>query len=199
MMTLFVGIHDLFSHRTRIAMIEKGLSAEVLEIDVENPPDDMAELNPYQSVPTLVDRELALYDSRVIIEYIEERFQHPALLPPNPIVRAQLRVAMYRIERDWYSLAHALDAGDENAKALLTAGLISSVDIFRARHYFMNDDFTIVDATIAPVLARLEKWGIELPASADSVRDYAKRLFERPSVAATLPIHTESETEITSC
>jgi len=195
MMVLFVGPNDLLSHRMRIAMGEKALSAEIHEIDVANPPPEMAELNPYSSVPTFVDRDLAIYDSRVIIDYLDERFQHPPLLPPNPVVRAQLRVALYRIERDWYTLFDKLNEGDEFAKNLLTASLVSSAEIFRAQHYFMSDDFTIVDATIAPVLARLPGWGITLPESAAPVLQYAKRVFARPSVAATLPLQQSTEAE----
>lgn len=196
MMTLFVGMHDLWSHRMRIAMLEKGLSAEVLEIDVANPPVGMVDLNPYLSVPTLVDRELALYDSRIIIDYLDERFQHPALLPPNPVVRAQLRVALYRIEHDWYSLENALNAGDEDAKRLLVTSLVSSSDIFRSKPFFMSDDFTIVDATIAPILCRLTGWGISIPERAAPVVEYAKRVFDRPSVAATLPKEASSESQL---
>jgi RNA polymerase-associated protein len=195
MMVLFVGPNDLWSHRMRIAMSEKGLPAEILEIDVANPPPEMADLNPYLSVPTFVDRELALYDSRVIIDYLDERFQHPPLLPPNPVVRAQLRLALYRIERDWYGLFDALNAGDAHAKKLLVASIVSSAEIFRAQHYFMSDDFTIVDATIAPVLARLPLWGITLPASAAPVLQYAQRVFARPSVAATLPLPFDTESD----
>jgi RNA polymerase-associated protein len=172
-------------------MIEKGLAAEVLEIDVGNPPEEMADLNPYLSVPTLVDRELAIYDSRIIIDYLEERFQHPALLPPNPVVRAQLRVALYRIEHDWYALESALNAGCENAKRLLTASIVSTADIFSMKPFFMSDEFTLVDATIAPVLCRLTGWGIVLPERAAPIVEYAKRVFDRPSVAATLPKETE--------
>ena len=187
MMTLFLGTDDLWSHRMRIAMGEKGLAAKILEIDVSNPPPEMADLNPYLTVPTLVDRDLAIYDSRIILDYLDERFQYPALLPPNPVVRAQLRVALYRLERDWYGLYDALNAGDAHAKEVLIASIVSSTEIFRANHYFMSDDFTLVDATIAPVLARLPQWGITLPESAAPALEYAQRVFERPSVAATLP------------
>ena len=166
-------------------MIEKGLSVEMLEIDEAHPPADMAELNPYMSVPTLIDRELALYDSRVILDYLDERFPHPALLPPNPIVRAQLRVALHRIERDWYGLEALLNEGHAQAKHLLTSSIMASVEIFAAKRYFMSDEFTIVDASIAPVLHRLTTWGVVLPQTAKPVFDYAKRLWEHPSVAAT--------------
>jgi len=187
MMVLFLGASDLWSHRMRIAMVEKGLPADIVEIDVDHPPPEMAELNPFLSVPTLIDRELTLYDSRVILDYLEERFQHPALLPPDPVVRAQLRLALFRIEHDWYGLVDALNTGDEQAKSLLVASIVSNAAIFRARRYFLSDDFTLVDATIAPVFARLEKWGITLPEEAAPAVAYARRVFDRPSVAATLP------------
>lgn len=196
MMTLFLGAHDVWSHRMRIAMFEKGIPAEVLEIDIHNPPAEMVDFNPYMSVPTLIDRELALYDSRIIIDYLDERFQYPALLPPNPIVRAQLRTALYRIERDWYGLVSALDEGDERAKQLLIAGLTSNADLFRSKMFFMSDEFTLVDATIAPILCRLTGWGVRLPEAAIPVAEYAKRVFDRPSVAATLPQESDTQTSV---
>jgi RNA polymerase-associated protein len=185
MMVLLVG-NDLWSHRMRIAMTEKGLPAKVEEFDVDDPPPEIKEFNPYLSVPMLVDRDLTLYDSRVILDYLDERFQHPPLLPPNPVVRAQLRLAMHRIERDWYSLVEALDAGDARAREVLSEGILSSVEIFGARHYFLSDDFTIVDATLVPILSRLSMWGITLPERGAPVVEYMKRVFERPSVAASL-------------
>jgi RNA polymerase-associated protein len=193
MMTLFVGMHDLWSHRMRIAMIEKGLQAELLEVDVANPPAGMVDFNPYMTVPTLIDRELAIYDSRIILDYLEERFQHPALLPPDPVVRAQLRVALYRVEHDWYSLEHALNARDERAKRLLRTSLVATTEIFAASRFFMSDEFTIVDATIAPILCRLSGWGISLPPGAEPIAAYANRVFDRPSVAATLPKEADQD------
>lgn len=196
MMTLFVGMHDLWSHRMRIAMIEKGLQADVLEVDMANPPAGMAAINPYMTVPTLVDRELAIYNSRVILDYLDERFPLPALLPPDPVVRAQLRVALYRVEHDWYGLEHALNARDERAKQLLRSSLLATTEIFAASRFFMNDEFTIVDATIAPILCRLSGWGIALPPHAAPILEYAKRVFDRPSVAATLPSDADEDVSL---
>jgi len=124
-MTLFSAPADPWSHRTRLVLAEKGIAIELVNVDPNALPEDLIDLNPYHSVPTLVDRDLVLYDSRVIIEYLDERFPHPPLMPIDPVTRAQFRVALYRVERDWYALAHDIDravAGDLQLAHLLVAG-----------------------------------------------------------------------------
>lgn len=196
-MTLFSGGTCLYSHRTRIVLAEKGISVEILNIDSDNRPEDLIELNPYQSTPTLVDRDLVLYDSHIIMEYLDERFPHPPLMPVDPVSRAKARLAMYRIERDWYSLLDDLESKNEKqagkARKILRDGLAASAELFAAKPFFLSDEFSLLDCTIAPLLWRLSYYGVELPAQARSVQQYAQRMFARNSFRASL---TEAEREM---
>lgn len=197
-MTLFSKPTDLWSHRTRLVLAEKSINIDIVDVEDGNLPEDLLDLNPYNSVPTLVDRDLVLYDSRVIIEYLDERFPHPPLMPVDPVTRAQFRLALYRIEKDWYSLAEAIVAGGDRkpvARAVRTLrdSITSSVDIFAARKYFLSDEFSLVDCSIAPVLWRLPVYGIELPSQAQPIQRYMDEVFARPSFQASL---TELEQEI---
>jgi stringent starvation protein A len=185
-MTLFSKADDPWSHRTRIVLAEKSIHVETIDVHEGNLPEDLLDLNPYQSVPTLVDRDLVLYDSRVIIEYLDERFPHPPLMPVDPVARAQFRVALYRIERDWYSLAHQInDPADrkaaQHARKILRDSILASADVFKAKPYFLSDEFSLVDATIAPVLWRLPAWEIDLPPQAQAISKYANLVFSRPA------------------
>lgn len=195
-MTLFSDASCPQSHRVRIVLAEKGITVEIASIDPDNMPEDLIDLNPYQSVPTLIDRELVLYDSQVIMEYLDERFPHPPLMPVDPVSRARSRLALYRIERDWYSLLSDLEKGEKlaaKARKALRDSLTSSAEVFSAKPYFLSDEFSLVDATIAPILWRLKRYRIDLPDQAKPVLEYAERLFERPSFAASL---TETEQEM---
>lgn len=197
-MTLFSKPTDLWSHRTRLVLAEKSINIDIVDVDEGNLPEDLLDLNPYNSVPTLVDRDLVLYDSRVIIEYLDERFPHPPLMPVDPVTRAQFRLALYRIEKDWYSLAEeVLEGGDRKpiARAVkaLEESVLSSVDIFAAKRFFLSDEFSLVDCTIAPVLWRLPVLGIKLPVQARPILRYMDDVFSRPSFQASL---TELEQEI---
>jgi RNA polymerase-associated protein len=185
-MTLFSRADDPWSHRTRIVLAEKSIHVETIDVHEGNLPEDLLDLNPYQSVPTLVDRDLVLYDSRVIIEYLDERFPHPPLMPVDPVARAQFRVALYRIERDWYSLAHQInDPADrkaaQHARKILRDSILASADVFKAKPYFLSDEFSLVDATIAPILWRLPAWEIDLPVQAQAISKYANLVFSRPA------------------
>jgi len=191
MMTLFSKADDPWSHRTRIVLAEKSIHVETIDVQAGNLPEDLLDLNPYQSVPTLIDRDLVLYDSRVIIEYLDERFPHPPLMPVDPVARAQFRMALYRIERDWYSLAQQInDPADRKlglrARKILRDSILASADVFKAKPYFLSDEFSLVDATIAPILWRLHSWGIELPAQAQPVIRYANLVFARPAFRHSL-------------
>jgi len=196
-MTLFSDAGCPHSHRVRMVLAEKGITVEIVNVDPDNLPEDLIDLNPYQSVPTLVDRELVLYDPQVITEYLDERFPHPPLMPVDPVSRARSRLALYRIKRDWYSLLDDLESGTEKvaakARKTLRDSLASSAEVFAARPFFLSDDFSLVDATIAPVLWRLKYYRIELPSQAAPVMDYAQRLFERESFQTSL---TETEREL---
>jgi RNA polymerase-associated protein len=190
-MTLFSRADDPWSHRTRIVLAEKSIHYDTIDVQDGSLPEDLLDLNPYHSVPTLVDRDLVLYDSRVIIEYLDERFPHPPLMPVDPVARAQFRLALYRIERDWYSLARQLDGPAESkqaqeARKILRESDIGSIDVFKAKPYFLSDEFSLVDATIAPILWRLPHWDNELPAQAQAIARYAHQVFSRPAFRQSL-------------
>jgi len=194
-MNLFTGVNDIFSHRVRIVLAEKGINFEGVEVDLSNPPEDLMELNPYGSVPTLVDRELVLYDAQVIMEYLDERFPHPPLMPVDPVSRAHSRMTLHRIQRDWDSLVEKLQKGREKEKAAkeLCDSLTVIAPIFDQKPYFMSDELSLLDCAIAPILWRLPAYGIKLSPSAKPLEVYANRLFAMDSFQASL---TEKEREI---
>jgi RNA polymerase-associated protein len=196
-MTLFSDASCPQSHKVRLVLAEKGITVEIANIDPDNLPEDLIDLNPYQSVPTLVDRELVLYDPGVVMEYLDERFPHPPLMPVDPVSRARSRLALFRIEKDWYTLISDLESKGEKAAAkarkTLRDSLAASAEVFGAKPYFLSDEFTLVDASIAPILWRLKHYRIELPAQAKPVLEYAERMFARESFQASL---TEAEREM---
>ena len=183
-MTLFSAPNDPWSHRTRIVLAEKGIGIDIVSVEAGRFPEDLLDLNPYHSVPTLVDRDLVLYDSRVIIEYLDERFPHPPLMPVDPVSRAQFRLALYRIERDWYTLARQIETEPDKKqtvklKKILRDTILQSTDLFKVKPYFLSDEFSLVDATIAPVLWRLPHYEIDLPPQAQAIEKYAQMVFAR--------------------
>lgn len=196
-MTLYSGALDIFSHRVRIVLAEKGVAVDVVNVDSNDKLEDLHELNPYGSAPTLVDRDLVLYDSNIIMEYLDERFPHPPLMPVYPVARAKTRLMIYRIDREWGDLVRKIEHGkavDAQAAAKeLRTYLIKLAPVFANSAYFLNDEFTLVDCCIAPILWRLPTWGVTLPAEAKSVIKYAERIFERDSFQASL---TESEQDL---
>ncbi len=185
------------SHSVRMVLAEKGITVEIVDIDVNQKAEDLLDLNPYNTVPTLVDRELVLYDPHTIIEYLDERFPHPPLMPVDPVSRARTRLALYRIQQDWYELVPALESKGEKtsakARKQLSDSLTASAEVFAAKPYFLSDDFSLVDTMVVPILWRLPKYRIELPRQAKPVADYAKRMFERESFQASL---SEAEREM---
>ncbi len=197
LMTLYSDEQDIYSHQVRIVLAEKGVNFEVHTVRPEDKPEDLLDINPYGSVPTLVDRELVLFQARIIMEYLDERFPHPPLLPVYPVARAESRKIIYRIENDWYSLMHKIQDGNgkqmEAARKNLVESLIAIEPVFADKAYFLSDDFTLVDCVIAPLLWRLPQLGIELPKSIRGVRQYMERVFERDSFQASL---TELEREL---
>lgn len=197
-MTLFSKPTDVWSHRVRLVLAEKSLNIDLVEVDDGVFPEDLLDLNPYNSVPTLVDRDLVLYDSGVIIEYLDERFPHPPLMPVDPVTRAQFRLALYRIAQDWYSLASEIEEGGDRkpvtrARKALRDSIVSSVEIFSAKRFFLSDDYSLVDCSIAPILWRLEVFNIDLPSQAKPIQRYMDEIFSRPSFQASL---TELEQEM---
>ena len=196
-MTLYSGDMDIYSHQVRIVLAEKGINVDVINVNESQPSEDLLELNPYNTIPTLVDRELVLYRSRIIMEYLDERFPHPPLLPVYPVARAKNRLMIHRIDKDWYSLLKQIEKeSDKGAKAAiqeLQEGLISLAPVFADAPYFLSEEFTLVDCCIAPLLWRLPRLGIEIPAKAKPIHQYINRIFKRDSFQASL---TESELEI---
>ena len=196
-MTLFSHADDMYSHQTRIVLAEKGVGVDINLVDLENLPEDLIDLNPYGTVPTLIDRELALYEAKIIIEYLDERFPHPPLMPVYPVSRGRSRLMMHRIENDWYSLAKIILLGGEaaqQARQELKESLLSVAPILNEAPYFMSEEYSLVDCYLAPLLWRLPAFGIELDGQGSKeLKTYMLRLFERESFQASL---TEEEREL---
>lgn len=169
----------------------------MIEADPRKLPEDLIDLNPYCSLPTLIDRDLVLYHSRVIMEYLEERFPHPPLMPVGPVARAQTRLALFRIENDWYPLADIIETKGEKAvtkaRKELAESITATADIFSSMPFFLSDSFSLADASVAPLLWRLPHYGIELPKSAAPILKYADSIFERDGFQVAL---TEAEREM---
>lgn len=197
-MTLFSRPTDIHSHRTRLVLAEKNINIEISNVTGPELPEDLMDLNPYHTVPTLVDRDLTLYDSRVIVEYLDERFPHPPLMPVDPVTRAQFRLALFRIETDWYSIAEEAETSADGklgskARKMLRESILQSTELFGARPYFLSEEFSLVDCTIAPLLWRLPVYGIELGKDASPIEEYMDRVFARRSFQQSL---TELEHEM---
>ena len=198
MMGLYSGNTCIRSHQVRIVLAEKGILTEINNIDGSVVPEDLIALNPYVSLPTLIDRELILYDSRVIVEYLDERYPHPPLLPVSPVERAKLRLGLVTLEKEIVEPAVELDLAlgtrVENAQRKKLKSLIaSSADLFGIQRFFLSDDFTIVDCVIAPVLWRLDLFGIELSNNQKLISSYMERIFSRTAFKESL---TEDEGEM---
>lgn len=196
-MTLFSDNIDIYSHQVRIVLAEKCVGFEVTFLDPTQLSEDLLELNPYGTVPTLVDRELVLYKSHIIMEYLDERFPHPPLMPVYPVSRGKSRLMMHRIEQDWYALASKIFKGEEGsdeARVELREALLSLAPIFNEMPYFMSEEFSLVDCYLAPLLWRLPALDIQLTGSGSrEIVTYMNRIFERPSFKASL---TDQEREI---
>ncbi|MGM0693136.1 MAG: stringent starvation protein SspA [Pseudomonadota bacterium] len=200
-MIFYSGGSDHYSHRVRIVLAEKGVSVDIVEVLGDQPPEELADLNPYNSVPTLLDRDLVLYESKVMMEYLDERFPHPPLLPVYPVARAKSRLWMHRIEREWCPLVEQIQVSAnkkdiEKARKELRESLVGISPIFEDMPYFMSEEFTLVDCCLAPLLWRLPVLGIELPEKqVKPLMNYMERLFDRDGFKAAL---SESEREMRS-
>lgn len=197
-MNLYSGEMDPDSHKVRIVLAEKAVAVEITNVDANHPSEDLLHLNPYNTLPTLVDRDLVLYEPQVIMEYLDERFPHPPLLSVYPVTRAKSRLMLHRIEQDWYSLMRTIlysndELKIESARHELREGLIVLEPVFADKPYFLSDEFSLVDCCIAPLLWRLPQLGISLPESAKGIFAYQERIYERESFQASL---SESEREI---
>jgi RNA polymerase-associated protein len=183
-----------YSHRVRIVLAEKGVTVETVNVDPANTPEDLASLNPYNSLPTLVDRDLVLYEANIMMEYLDERFPHPPLFPVYPVARAQSRLWMYRIQRDWCATVDDLSAGkgstgqQDKMRRELRESLVSIAPIFAEKPYFMSDEFSVVDCCVTAILWRLPSLGIDLGnhKSVQPLLEYRARLFARDSVRMSL-------------
>ena len=196
-MTLYAGTVDPYSHRTRIVLYEKDVECQIVEVDVNRKPRELADLNPYNQVPTLVDRDLVLYESNVINEYLDERLPHPPLMPVDPVSRARARLMLLRFDRDWYDLLAQITDGDkktaQRARGIIRDGLSVISPVFKDQAYVLGEEFSLVDCALAPLLWRLGHYGIELPRQAKPILDYAERLFARKAFKLSL---TEPEKEL---
>jgi len=200
-MTFYSDGASHYSHRVRIVLAEKGVAVETIDVDLDNKPEDLAALNPYNTLPTLVDRDLVLYEADIMMEYLDERFPHPPLFPVYPVARAQSRLWIFRIQKDWCSLVDSIMVGSgtssqvEKTRKNMRESLISIAPIFGEKPFFMSDEFTIVDCCVTPILWRLPVMGIELPKTKTTkpLLDYRDRLFERESVMVSL---SEQEKEM---
>lgn len=199
-MTLFSDARDQYSHRVRMVLAEKGVAVEIMDVDPNHKPEDLAEINPYNSLPTLLDRDLVLYEANVIMEYLDERFPHPPLLPVYPVQRALSRLWITRVEREWSGRLDLLMAG-KGRETLLTKAhkelresIISIAPIFSEKPYFMNEEFTLVDCCVAPILWRLKEVDISLPErSTKPLQKYMQIVFDREGFRTSL---TETEEEM---
>jgi RNA polymerase-associated protein len=196
-MTLFSGSRDPWSHRTRIVLKEKEIECDVVEVDTTRKPRELADINPYNQVPTLVDRDLVLYESLIIMEYLDERLPHPPLMPVDPVSRARARLMLFRFDRDWYGLIRDLDGADKKAatraRTILRDGLTVISPLFKDNPFILGAELSMVDCALAPLLYRLQMWNIELPKQAKPILDYAQRLFDRRSFQIAL---TSTEREL---
>ena len=182
--------NDHYSQRVRLVLAEKGVAVEIIDVDPAHIPEDLTDLNPYNSLPTLIDRELVLYQSQVIMEYLDERFPHPPLLPVYPVARAQSRLFVHRIKRDWCTAVDTIMAGKskdtviDRARKELRESLVTIAPIFDGKPFFMSEEFTLVDCCVGPILWRLPALGIELPPKQGKpILYYMDRMFERDSFA----------------
>ena len=190
-MVLYSDECDIQSHRVRLVLAEKDISVEIQYIDPNEIDQELLDLNPYYTLPTLSDRDLTLYGANIIAEYIDERFPHPPLLPVYPVSRAKFRLMIYRIEQDWTYYLNIIEGKakkpeKERARKSLCENIISISPVFGEMPYFLNEDFSILDCYIAPLLLRLSKYNIVLPDKAKAVKKYMKKIYERSSFVSSL-------------
>jgi len=196
-LTLFSSTDDVLCHRVRLVLSAKGVTYDLVEVDPQNPPEDLIDLNPYHSVPTLVERDLVLYAASVVSEYLDERYPHPPLMPVDPLSRARLRLAMLRIEHDWVPQVQAIQLGNktqaDNARKRLKELLTASVPLFKASKFFLNPEMSLADCAMAPIIWRLQALDIPLPKDGKAIEDYGNRIFRNPGFIRSL---TEQERKL---
>jgi RNA polymerase-associated protein len=185
MMTLYSATTCPFSHRCRIVLYEKGMDFQIIDVDLHNKPEDLAIMTPYSRVPVLVERDLILYESNIINEYIDDRFPHPQLMPADPVMRARARLFLYRFEQELFCHIDAVEHGNpktaDKARAAIRDNLTVISPVFAKQKHILGDEFSMLDVAIAPLLWRLDHYGIQLPKQAAPLLKYAERLFSRPA------------------
>ncbi len=194
MMVLYSGTTCPFSQRCRFVLFEKGMDFEIRDVDLYNKPEDIAVMNPYGQVPILTERDLVLYESNIINEYIDERFPHPQLMPADPIMRGRTRLFLYNFERELFSHVSLLESRDaqpaekelEAARSAIRDRLAQIAPMFVKNKYMLGEEFSMLDVALAPLLWRLDHYGIELPRSAAPLQKYAERIFARPAYIEAL-------------
>ena len=183
-LTLFSSTDCVLCHRVRLVLAAKGVTYDLIPVDPQNPPEDLVDLNPYQSVPTLVERDLVLYAASVVSEYLDERYPHPPLMPVDPLSRARLRLAMLRVELEWVPQVQAIQSGNkaqaEAARKRLKEQLLGALPLFKAARFFLNPEMSLADCAVAPIVYRLPALGIVLPKEAKVIEDYGQRIFRNP-------------------
>jgi len=183
MMRLYSGTTCPYSHRCRIVLFEKGMDFEVIDVDLMNKSEDVATINPYNKVPVLVERDLVLYEANIINEYIDERFPHPQLMPPDPVMRGRARLLLHRFEQELYSQVDLIDHGvaksADKARAVIRDNLTQFAQILTKQKFLLGDEFSMLDVAIAPLLWRLDHYGIQMGKDAAPLMKYAERLFSR--------------------
>ena len=187
-MVLYSGTTCPYSQRCRLVLFEKGMDFEIRDVDLFNKPEDISVMNPYGQVPILVERDLILYESNIINEYIDERFPHPQLMPPDPVQRARVRLFLFNLEKEIFTHVALLEGraphnekAVEKAKLMIRDRLTQLAPIFLKNKYWLGEDFSMLDVAIAPLLWRLDHYGIDLPKSAAPVQKYGERIFSRPA------------------
>nr|P31784.1 RecName: Full=Stringent starvation protein A homolog [Histophilus somni]AAB20822.1 stringent starvation protein (Ssp) homolog [Histophilus somni] len=185
-MTLFLDKVDIYCHQVRIVLAEKGVAYATEIVDSESISEDLMELNPYGTIPTLVDRDLVLFNSRIIMEYLDERFPHPPLMPVYPVSRGKSRLLMLRIEQDWYPVLEKAEKGSESERAIalkqLKEEILAIAPVFSQSLYFMSEEFRLVDCYIAPLLWRMQQLGVVFTGTGSkAIKSYMERVFQRDS------------------
>jgi RNA polymerase-associated protein len=189
MMTLYSGTTCPFSQRCRNVLYEKGMDFQIVDVDLHNKPEDLAVMNPYNQVPVLVERDLILYESNIINEYIDDRFPHPQLMPADPVMRARARLFLFRFETELFSHVESIEKNQRNAekaRASIRDNLTQIAPVFLKQKYMLGDEFSMLDVAIAPLLWRLDYYDIQLPKQAAPLMKYAERLFSRPAFIDSL-------------
>ena len=190
MMTLYSGTTCPFSQRCRIVLYEKGMDFQIIDVDLHNKPEDLAVMNPYNQVPVLVERDLILHESNIINEYIDERFPHPQLMPADPVMRGRARLFLHRFEQELFSHVVAIEQGSQKAadkaRGAVRDNLAQLAPLFAKQKFMLGEEFSMLDVAIAPMLWRLDHYGIAMPKQAASLLKYGERLFSRPAFIEAL-------------